>query len=64
MRMTAINLALRNRYGHVVWGQFEQRRVYETGRMPVWGCDSKYSEVSRRHLRRVKTTVIRVVTVV
>ena len=38
--MTAINLALRNRYGHVIWGNSlsnEQWRVYETGRVQVWG---------------------------
>jgi len=40
VRMTAINLALRNRYGHVIWGNTlanEQRLVYETGRVQVWG---------------------------
>lgn|GEM_PF-1276770 len=40
VRMTAINLALRNRYGHVIWGNslgVEQRLVYETGRVQVWG---------------------------
>ena len=40
VRMTAINLALRNRYGHVIWGNslgVEQRLTYETGRLEVWG---------------------------
>lgn len=40
VRMTAINLALRNVYGHVIWGNTlgnEQRLVYETGRVEVWG---------------------------
>lgn len=34
VRMTALNLALRNRYGYVVWGNslmLEQRLVYRTG---------------------------------
>lgn len=34
VRMTAINLALRNRYGHVIWGNSltnERRLVYRTG---------------------------------
>lgn len=40
VRMTAINLALRNRYGHAIWGNslgVDQRLVYETGRVEVWG---------------------------
>ncbi|MFV0443010.1 MAG: N-6 DNA methylase [Planctomycetaceae bacterium] len=40
VRMTAINLSLRNRYGHVVWGNslgVEAKLVYETGRKQVWG---------------------------
>jgi len=39
-RMTAINLALRNHYGHVVWGNSLSNTVdliYETGRVQVWG---------------------------
>jgi hypothetical protein len=34
VRMTAFNLAFRNRYGHVIWGDSlrdEQRLVYRTG---------------------------------
>lgn len=34
VRMTAINLALRNLYGHVIWGdslKMEQRLIYRTG---------------------------------
>ena len=40
VHMTAINLALRNRFGHVVWGNSltsESKLVYETGRVRVWG---------------------------
>lgn len=40
VRMTAINLGLRNLYGHVVWGNSltnERRLVYETGRLQVYG---------------------------
>lgn len=40
VRMCAINLALRNRYGHVVWGNslaVETKLIYETGRLQVWG---------------------------
>ena len=40
VRMTAINLALRNIYGHVIWGDSikdEKRLIYETGRLQVWG---------------------------
>ena len=40
VRLTAINLALRNRYGHVVWGNTLKnttRMVYETGRLQVYG---------------------------
>jgi len=40
VRMTAINLALRNHYGHVVWGNSLSNTVdliYETGRVQVWG---------------------------
>ncbi len=40
VRMTAINLALRNHYGHVIWGdtlKVENRLIYETGRVQVWG---------------------------
>jgi len=40
VRMSAINLALRNRYGHVVWGNSltnETKLIYETGRLQVWG---------------------------
>ncbi|MBX3452810.1 MAG: hypothetical protein KF777_24955 [Planctomycetaceae bacterium] len=39
-RMTAINLALRNHYGHAVWGNSlanEAKLIYETGRIQVWG---------------------------
>jgi len=39
-RMTAINLALRNHYGHVVHGNSLSNttdRIYETGRVQVWG---------------------------
>ncbi|WP_310820464.1 N-6 DNA methylase [Stratiformator vulcanicus] len=40
VRMTAINLALRNHYGHVVWGNtlaVEAKLIYETGRLQLWG---------------------------
>lgn len=40
VRMTAINLALRNHYGHVVWGNTLTNTcdlIYETGRVQVWG---------------------------
>ncbi len=40
VRMTAINLALRNLYGHAVWGNSlanEANSIYETGRVQVWG---------------------------
>ena len=39
-RMTAINLALRNYYGHVVCGNSlgnTASLIYETGRVQVWG---------------------------
>lgn len=39
-RMCAINLALRNLYGHAVWGNSlrnEAKLIYETGRVQVWG---------------------------
>ena len=39
-RMTAINLALRNHYGHVVHGNSLTNTtdlIYETGRVQVWG---------------------------
>lgn len=39
-RMTAINLALRNLYGHVAWANtltLETKAIYETGRVQVWG---------------------------
>lgn len=39
-RMAAINLALRNYYGHVVWGNSLSNTcdlIYETGRVQVWG---------------------------
>lgn len=39
-RMTAINLALRNHYGHVVCGNSLSNTaelIYETGRVQVWG---------------------------
>ncbi|MEZ6055466.1 MAG: N-6 DNA methylase [Planctomycetaceae bacterium] len=38
--MCAINLALRNHYGHVVWGNTltnEAKLIYETGRMQLYG---------------------------
>ena len=40
VRMTAINLALRNHYGHVVHGNTltnTTESIYETGRVQVWG---------------------------
>ncbi|MEZ6131131.1 MAG: N-6 DNA methylase [Planctomycetaceae bacterium] len=40
VRMTAINLAMRNHYGHVVCGNSLSNTVsdiYETGRVQVWG---------------------------
>lgn len=40
VRMTAINLAMRNYYGHVVWGNSlcnTADLIYETGRVQVWG---------------------------
>lgn len=40
VRMTAINLALRNHYGHVVHGdslRVTTNAIYETGRVQVWG---------------------------
>jgi len=40
VRMTAINLALRNHYGHVVHGNSLSNScdlIYETGRVQVWG---------------------------
>lgn len=40
VRMTAINLGLRNLYGHVVWGNSLSNTcelIYETGRVQVWG---------------------------
>ena len=46
VHMTAINLGLRNRYGHVVYGNslteplsFNSNHsiIYETGRVQVWG---------------------------
>lgn len=40
VRMTAINLALRNHYGHVVCGNSLSNTaglIYETGRVQVWG---------------------------
>ena len=40
VRMTAINLALRNHYGHVVHGNSLANTfdlIYETGRVQVWG---------------------------
>ena len=40
VRMTAINLALRNHYGHVVHGdslRLTANTIYETGRVQVWG---------------------------
>ena len=40
VRMTAINLALRNHYGHVVCGNTlanSTNLIYETGRVHVWG---------------------------
>lgn len=40
VRMTAINLALRNHYGHVVHGNTLANTsdlIYETGRIQVWG---------------------------
>ena len=39
-RMTAINLALRNLYGHVAWANtltLDTKLIYETGRVQVWG---------------------------
>lgn len=39
-RMTAINLALRNHYGHVIHGNtlsVTSELIYETGRVQVWG---------------------------
>lgn len=39
-RMAALNLALRNHYGHVVWGNSLSNTcdlIYETGRVQVWG---------------------------
>ena len=38
--MCSIGLALRNAYGHVVWGNSltnEVKQIYETGRLQVWG---------------------------
>ncbi|MCA9078019.1 MAG: SAM-dependent DNA methyltransferase [Planctomycetaceae bacterium] len=39
--MCSINLSLRNRYGHVVWGDSlkpnDRRLIYETGRVQIWG---------------------------
>tara|TARA_R110002049_G_scaffold4601_5_gene32534 strand:+ start:740827 stop:741636 length:810 start_codon:yes stop_codon:yes gene_type:complete len=40
VRMTAINLALRNHYGHVIHGNSLSNtsgQIYETGRIQVWG---------------------------
>ena len=40
VQMTAINLALRNHYGHVIQGNSLSNtvdRIYETGRVQVWG---------------------------
>ncbi|MCA9000227.1 MAG: SAM-dependent DNA methyltransferase [Planctomycetaceae bacterium] len=40
VRMTAINLGLRNLYGHAVWGNSLGNTtdlIYETGRVQVWG---------------------------
>jgi type I restriction-modification system DNA methylase subunit len=48
VRMAAINLALRNRFGHVVWGNslaVEQRMVLETGRLEVWGNAIRHREI-------------------
>ena len=50
VRMTAINLALRNRYGHVIWGNslgIEQRLIYETGRVEVWGNAIRLAQPSQ-----------------
>lgn len=40
VRMTAVNLALRNHYGHIVLGNAltnTTELIYETGRVKVWG---------------------------
>ena len=39
-RMTAINLGLRNLYGHVAWANtltLETKAIYETGRVQLYG---------------------------
>ena len=46
VRMTAINLALRNHYGHVVHGNSLSNTadlIYETGRVHVWGNAIRYA---------------------
>jgi len=40
VQMSAINMALRNHYSHIVWGNSltnEAKMIYETGRVQVWG---------------------------
>ena len=51
VRMTAINLAMRNLYGHVVCGdslRMTTNAIYETGRVQVWG--NVIRKVRRVHL--------------
>ena len=54
--MTAINVALRNLYGHVIWGNSlgtEQRLVYRTGfnlrgfvrEVPLGDCPDKVQKI-------------------
>lgn len=50
VRMTAINLGLRNLYGRVLWGNSLGTTVqlgYETGRVEVWGNTIRKIDVSQ-----------------
>lgn len=63
VKMTAINLALRNAYGHVVWGNtltVESKGVLETGRVQMYGNAIRraHSIPSTRITERVEQTQI------
>lgn len=59
VRMTAVNLAMRNLYGHVVCGDSLRMTtgvIYETGRVQVWG--NAVRKVGRVHLPNKEPEVL------